>query len=258
MRVGRSTRKHATGHSALWWFSRTTLPWFPLCAASHTPSTISVVVLLEIRRRRNLALLHHLPRQGLDQLLHRHDLAVLRREEGGVQRDVADVAAGDRKLLGEKLKVDVFAQRHLGREHAAPQLFAVALVGQRELDDVVHAPREGLVDVLAQIAREDHDAFVFFDLLQQVRDFDVGVAIVRVLALRNACRRARRLRRRTGSRCSTARGAKDAIEILLGLADVLADDAGEIDLVEVEPELARDRLRQSSSCRCPKPRRRAL
>ena len=39
------------------------------------------------------------------------------------------------------------------------------------------------------------------------------------------------------------RGAKDAIEIFLGLADVLADDAGEIDFVEVEAQLAGDHSR---------------
>ena len=52
--------------------------------------------------------------------------------------------------------------------------------GQRKLDHVVHAPRKGVVDVLAEVAGEDHHPVVLFDFLQQVGHFDVGVAVVRI------------------------------------------------------------------------------
>ena len=92
---------------------------------------------------------------------------------------------------------------------------------------------------LLKIAREDDNAFVFFDLLQQVSHFDVGVAVVRVLHFRAFAEK------RVGFveekyRVAALGGAKDAIEIFLRLANVFADQTGEIDLIEVEPEFASD------------------
>ena len=40
--------------------------------------------------------------------------------------------------------------------------------------------------------------------------------------------------------CGVARGGEDAIEILLGLADILADDPGQIDAKHVEAEMIAD------------------
>src|SRR5262245_13933067 len=42
------------------------------------------------------------------------------------------------------------------------------------------APRKCTVNVLAQIAGEDDDTFVLFDLLEQVGHFDIRVPVVRV------------------------------------------------------------------------------
>jgi hypothetical protein len=72
------------------------------------------------------------------------------------------------------------AERRGRREHAAPQPLALCFVRQRELDHVVHAPRERLVDVVAEVAGEDHRTLLRFQLLQQVGHLDVGVAVVRV------------------------------------------------------------------------------
>jgi hypothetical protein len=60
------------------------------------------VVLFEIRCGRNLALFHHLPGKGSGKLLHRHDLAVLNRKECRIQRHIADIAAGNKKLSDGK------------------------------------------------------------------------------------------------------------------------------------------------------------
>ncbi len=59
-----------------------------------------------------------------------------------------DVAAGEIELPREKNEVHVQAERRFAREHAAPQQFAPRHVGQRELDDEVHATRERRVDVV--------------------------------------------------------------------------------------------------------------
>src|SRR5439155_13599486 len=64
------------------------------------------VILLKIRWRRHAPLLHHLPRQRLHELLHRHHLPILGREKGSVERHVADIPTRNRELLGEKWQVD--------------------------------------------------------------------------------------------------------------------------------------------------------
>ena len=58
-----------------------------------------------------------------------------------------------------------------------------ACIGPGKLDHVLHAARERLVDVAPEVGGEDDDAVVLLELLQEIGDLDVGVAIVRVLDL---------------------------------------------------------------------------
>ena len=90
----------------------------------------------------------------------------------------------------------------------------------------------------AEVRGEDHDTFVVLDCLQQVSDFDVRVAVVRIPSPRTACRRSRPLRRRRTARCP--RAGERAVEVLLRLADVFAEETGQIDLDQIEADLARD------------------
>ena len=90
-------------------------------------------------------------------------------------------------------------------QHELPDPLAVLGLGEREVDDEVEAAQERVVDVLAEVRREDDRARVALHLLQQVGDLDVGVAVVRVARPRSACRTARRPRRRRGSRSSPRR-----------------------------------------------------
>ena len=99
----------------------------------------------------------------------------------------------------------------------------------------MHSPRERRIEVLRQVRREDDDAVVLLHLLQQVGDFDVRVAIVRVLDLRALAEQ------RIGfveeqHRARASRGGEDALEVLLGLADVLRHDRCEIDAIQLQTE----------------------
>ena len=69
--------------------------------------------------------------------------------------DVADVAAGQLELPGEEVEVDVVAGGAVVRQVALPQPAPVRLVGQREVDDDVEPAHERLVDVAAQVRRQD-------------------------------------------------------------------------------------------------------
>ena len=116
-------------------------------------------------------------------------------------------------------------------------------VGKREFDDEAEPPDEGLVDVLPEVRREDRDALVLLHPLQQVADLDVRVAVVRVLHF-GALAEERIRFVEEQNRLARIRLVEDLAEVLLGLADVLADDLRQIDLIEIELELRRDHLRR--------------
>src|SRR3989304_6426691 len=64
------------------------------------------------------------------------------REKGGVERDVANVAAGDLELPGHKIDVQ-FLLRHFRRKRSTPDLRALLRVWKRELDQETQPPQEG-------------------------------------------------------------------------------------------------------------------
>ena len=68
-------------------------------------------------------------------------------------------------------------------------------VRQREVDDHVEPAGERLVEVGAQVGREDGQAVEGLHALQQVGALDVGVPVVGVVDLASACRRSRPPRR---------------------------------------------------------------
>ena len=109
--------------------------------------------------------------------------------------------------------------------------------------------RNARSSALLRLRGEDRQAAVRLHPLQQVVDLDVGVAVVAVLDL------AALAEQRVGlveeqDRAAVLGRVEDAAQVLLGLADVLAHHAGEVDPVEVEPQLARRAPRRPSSCRC--------
>src|ERR1043165_3910834 len=117
---------------------------------------------------------------GGDQVLHPDRGAALGREQGPAQGDVADAATGHREPPRERHEIDVGRDRRARGQVVPPELDARGLVGRGELDHEAQSPRERVVDVVAQVAREDHDALVVLAALQEVRGLDVRVPARRV------------------------------------------------------------------------------
>ena len=101
--------------------------------------------------------------------------------------------------------------------------------------------RKAWSSALLHVGRQDRQAAVRLHALQQVADLDVGVAVVAVLDL------AALAEQRVGlveeqDRAALLRRVEDPPQVLLRLADVLADDRAQVDPVEVEPQLVREHL----------------
>ena len=87
----------------------------------------------------------------------------------------------------------------------------------------MNPPAEGLVDVLAEVRGEDHHAVVLLHALEEVRDFDVRVPVVRVLDFRALTeQRVGFVEEEDG--VAALRRPKHPLEVALGFADVLAYD----------------------------------
>ena len=178
---------------------------------------------------------------GDDAVPHEHRAAIgggeVRRGHGGR----ADAAAGEFERPAEELEVDVVGAAHVRAEAAVPQRAALRGIRHREVDDDVEPARERLVDVRPQVRREDREPVEGLHALQQVGALDVRVAVVRVLHLGALAEdRVGLVEEQHGVRAR--RGPEDALEVLLGLADVLVDDGREVDDVQVEAQAAGDDL----------------
>ena len=91
------------------------------------------------------------------------------------------------------------------------------------------------------VGRQDRQAAEILHALQQVIHFDIGVAVVAVLDLRALAEQGIGLVEEQ-DRAAALGGREDAAQVALGLADIFADDAGEIDAIEIEPQVAREHL----------------
>ena len=131
-------------------------------------------------RERHPQLVVHAPRR-VDHVVHPHGLVRRSGEEGGVERDRPDRAAGDRHRR-QRGGVQA-ARRRAIREGAPPDRLARGAVREREADDGAQPPQEGFVHGVLQVARQDGDPSVGLDALEEVADLGVGVAVARVLDL---------------------------------------------------------------------------
>jgi len=103
----------------------------------------------------------------------------------------------------------------------------------------VEASGEGFVDITAEIRRQNDRPVVLFKLLKEIGDFNIGVAVVRVFHFAPLTEEGIGFVEEEYALAS-AGGGEDAIEIFFCLADVLADDAGQIDAKDVEPQVIAD------------------
>ena len=118
----------------------------------------------------------------------------------------------------------------------------------------LHAAHEGLIHVVPHIGGQDGDALVLLHLLQQVADFDVGVAVVGIFHLRALAEQ------RVGfvekeNRIAVLGLVEDSVEILLRLPDVLADNRARGRSCRHRAAARWPGLLRPSSCRCPGPRK---
>ena len=137
----------------------------------------------------------------------------------------------------------------LARELTPPDLLARRCVGKREADDEADAAQEGAVERALHVGGEDRQAAIGLDPLQQVGDLDVGVAVVAVLDL------AALAEERVGlveqqHRAAGLGGVEQALQVLLGLADVLADHASPDRRGRGRARARWRSLRRPASCRC--------
>ena len=117
-----------------------------------------------------------------------------------------------------------------------------ARFGKRELDDKAKAAQKCLVERGLAVGGQDGEAAIGLHALQQVADLDVRVAVVAVFDLGAlAEERVGFVEEQDGG--ALFGGVEDAAQILLGLADVLADDLAEVDAEEIEAQLVREHLR---------------
>src|SRR5215217_5009258 len=112
-------------------------------------------------------------------MIHGDAATVSGREIGGAQHDVLDVSTREPELTGKKIKVDSFARSFDGKQYL-PDTAAVVFVRKWKLHDELQTAEKGVVHVLPQVCSENRQSLVLFHFLQQVRDFDVRVTIVRV------------------------------------------------------------------------------
>src|ERR1700674_2017140 len=111
-----------------------------------------------------------------------------------------------------------------------------------EVDDEAEAPHKCLIEVTLAVGRKDRDSVELLHPLEQVVDFDIGETVVRVLDLSPLSEQRVRLIKQKHD-VGTLTWVEDLFETLLGFADVLVDDARQVDPVEVHRERSRDHLR---------------
>src|SRR5436305_7891182 len=76
------------------------------------------------------------------------------------------------------------ARLHLRREDAAPDGKPLLIARKRKVYDEAQAPHESRVERAFHVGRENGETSISLHALQKIVDFDVGVAVVRVLDIR--------------------------------------------------------------------------
>ena len=175
--------------------------------------------------------------------------------EAGVEGDRADVPARELELSGEERDVEL-REIDLRREHPRPDAGALLRAGHRELDDMAQPAGEGLVEVAAAVGGEDGDAGEALHALQQVAGLDIGEAVVGVAHL-GALAEQRVGLVEEQHRAHALGGVEHALEVLLGLADVLVDHLARGRCGRATGRACAPAPRRPWSCRCRARRRRA-
>src|SRR6185295_13021516 len=100
-----------------------------------------------------------------------------------------------------------------------PNATPIFLVRKRVLDNEAKTTDESVVQVLAQIGGQDRDSFVLLHLLQQIPNFNVCVAVVRILNFRALARESVSCVEEE-NRVARLGLQEDVVQVLFSLADV--------------------------------------
>src|SRR5690606_28545186 len=101
--------------------------------------------------------------------------------------------------------------------------------------------QERLIQVGSQIGRQDGNAIIGLHTLEQIADLQISVAVMGILDPRPFTEDSVGLIKKE-DRVATLRLAKDSLQILLRLPNVLTDQAGKVNLIEVQSQVACDHL----------------
>ena len=165
----------------------------------------------------------------------RDRLARLDRQKGRGQRDIADLPAG-RLQAGEFLPVEVAARRRF-RNGPPPDLPRARRIREGKANDEAQPAQERVVDMILQIRGQHRDAAIRVEPLQQIAHLQIGVAVAAVAHLAAPAEQRVALVEQE-HRAGFLGGVENALEILLGLADIFADHRGEIDAKQIALQLA--------------------
>src|SRR5690606_20799534 len=195
-----------------------------------------MAVLPKIALAAGLSDLDKLLAGGIDNVLHGDGVGVLGGRECRIDDYVLYVASCYLEPAREEIIVHVRGYGRFSRHHALPYPAAVLLLREGKFDQEVHSPHEGIIDIGPQIAGQDDNPLMLLHLLQQIADFDVCIPVVRVLDLAPLAEESIRLVEEEHG-IALFRLFEDPVQILLRLSDVLADDRGEVDLIEVYAQI---------------------
>src|ERR1700730_4723062 len=124
-----------------------------------------------------------LPVSGLNEVRHTDYTPIGRGIKSGRQSYVLDVAARELHLARDQSDVHIVGKRGFLRENAFPDLPAIFFIWEGEFDDGLQASYKSRIEILAQIGRQNADPLIFLHLLEEVRNFDVGVPVVGIAHL---------------------------------------------------------------------------
>ena len=138
----------------------------------------------------------------------------------------------------QQSEIDIGCQRRRFGQTLPPDRLAGGRIGAGELDREADATKEGGVNVLTEVCRENRQTRKTLEPLQQEGDLDIRVSIMRVAHL--ATLGEQRIGFVEEERDPGAfRFVENRVEVFFGLADVLAYDLRQIDHVQVGIKRAR-------------------
>ncbi len=175
----------------------------------------------------------------MQEMFHRYDASARGRKVGRANNGVADVAACEFEALCKLFELQIRITRDIGGKESLPDAKAVGLFGKWEIYGELQTAGEGVVQVGPQVGGQDGHAVIRFHALEQVTDFNIGVAVVGVFDFGTFAKERVRFVEKQDGVAGFCLG-KDAFQILFGFADVFADDGGEVNFEQVQPQLGGD------------------